>query len=164
MTAPPERLSVPPVRRTPPRPLTDAERVTCAQVADVLCTGPGTTGPRPSGSTDFQQQLDLAVATRCDAFDGFVAVVAAAAAATDLAGWLRSLHASDPGAFALLSTVVAGAYLMIPEVRELVGYPGQHRDRPDLEQAVEELTDGILDPVVERGPIYVPTPGLERQG
>ena len=155
-----ERLSVPPVRRDPPRPLTAVEQDVCARVADVLCTGPGTTVVRPSHSEEFQHQLDLAVATRCDAFDAFVAVVAAAGAADDLAVWLRALHASDRAAFDLLSTVVAGAYLMVPEVRAHVGYPGQHRDRPDLEQAVEELTDGILDPVIERGPIYVPTPGL----
>ena len=157
MSQSPPRLSVPSPRSSP-RPLTDQERQTCARVADVLCTGPSTQVARPSQCTDFQQHLDVAVATRSDEFELLVKTISRAGEATELNTWLRELSTADAAAFTLISTVVAGAYLMVPEIREHVGYPGQHRDRPSNEQVVEELMDGILDPVIDRGPIYVPTP------
>jgi hypothetical protein len=59
---------------------------------------------------------------------------------------------------------VAGAYFLNPEVRRLIGYPGQEarpiepEDPPDYEQ------DGLLASVVERGPIFRPTPESRRSG
>jgi hypothetical protein len=53
-----------------------------------------------------------------------------------------------------VSAVLAGAYLMVPEIRAAIGYPGQHRSHPPFDLAVEEIMDGILDPVIERGSIY----------
>jgi hypothetical protein len=50
------------------------------------------------------------------------------------------------------------AYLMIPEVRTAIGYPGQRRHHPQFDEAANQITDGILDPVVERGPVYTPVP------
>ena len=58
----------------------------------------------------------------------------------------------------MLSTAVAGAYFLNPDVRRLIGYPGQERrpieakDPPDYEQ------DGLLASVVERGHDLPPTP------
>ena len=100
----------------------------------------------------------MAVATRSDEFDLLVETVSRAGEATDLNNWLRELSLTEAKAFNLISTVVAGAYLLVPEIREHVGYPGQHRDRPSNDQAAEELMDGILDPVIDRGAIYIPTP------
>jgi hypothetical protein len=59
----------------------------------------------------------------------------------------------------VLSAVLAGAYLLVPEVKSAVGYPGQRRDPAGLEEAVDEISDGILDPVLERGHFFVATPG-----
>jgi len=50
--------------------------------------------------------------------------------------------------------VIAGAWLLIPAVRERIGYPGQRRDPARLEEAADQISDGILDPVIARGPIY----------
>ncbi len=158
MTQSPLRLSVPAPRSDLPRPLTGRERTTCSRVADILCTGPQTQVPIPSQCDGFQQQLDVAVATRSDQFDLFVETVSRAGETTDLNSWLRELSLTEADAFNVISTVVAGAYLMVPEIREHVGYPGQHRDRPSNDQAAEELMDGILNPVIDRGAIYVPTP------
>jgi len=47
---------------------------------------------------------------------------------------------------------------MVPEVRVAVGYPGQSRRVPKVDEAANEIGDGILDPVLERGHFYVPTP------
>ncbi len=67
---------------------------------------------------------------------------------------LRGLHAEEPGQFQALSAVVAGAWLLTPTVRARIGYPGQRRDPARLEEAVDQISDGILAPVIARGPIY----------
>jgi len=47
------------------------------------------------------------------------------------------------------------AYYMAPEVRAALGYPGQQR-RPVAEAAPDQrVSDALLAPVLERGPIYV---------
>ncbi len=69
---------------------------------------------------------------------------------------LRALHAEQPEQFQALSAVVAGAWLLIPAVRARIGYPGQRRDPARLEEAADQISDGILDPVLDRGRIYTP--------
>jgi hypothetical protein len=152
-----ERLSVPSTRTKLPRALSEDERTTYAALADLLC-GPSARVEPPSRCPEFQAQLDIALATRSDAFDIITRQLAEAAGSTDLSGWLRALHDDDPAAFQLVSTVAAGAYLMVPGIREAVGYPGQHRNPPGLEEAVDEISDGILDPVLDRGHFYVVPP------
>ena len=61
------------------------------------------------------------------------------------------MWADDKFTFDPLSSIIAGAYFMTPQVKELIGYPGQHRDPAGLEDAANELETGILDPVLERG-------------
>lgn len=75
-----------------------------------------------------------------------------------LAGRLRALHAAGDVTFQALSAIVCGAYLTVPEVRTRIGYPGQNHDPAPFDLAADEIMDGILDPVLERGAIYVPAP------
>ena len=72
---------------------------------------------------------------------------------------LRQMWSEDKSTFDPLSAVVAGAYFMTPQVMELIGYPGQHRDPAPLEEAANEIGSGIMDPVLERGSIYVSAAG-----
>lgn len=157
MSTPVLRLSVPPVRKTPPRPLSETELATYTAIADVLCHGDGAVPP-PSGCPEFPEKLALALAARRDVFDTIVVLLAEASATDDLAAWVRRLHDEDDEKFVVLSTVAAGAYLLVPRIRDAVGYPGQRRDPAGLTEAVDEIGDGILDPVLERGHFYVPTP------
>lgn len=157
MSPAPERLSVPAARTTLPRPLSDAERATFESLADVLC-GPSDRALPPSEQPEFGRWLDLAVATRVESFDRLMELAAQAAGVDDADGWLRRMHDEDPESFQVLSAVLGGAYLMVPAVREAVGYPGQRRDPAGLEEAVDELSDDIMDPVLERGHFFVPTP------
>ena len=60
--------------------------------------------------------------------------------------------------FQALSAVVAGAWLLTPSVRARIGYDGQRRRPAALTEAVDQLEDGILDDVMERGYFYIPTP------
>ena len=62
--------------------------------------------------------------------------------------------------FHLISSIVAGAYLAGDHIRQLVGYPGQFRQPAKVDDAANELADGILDPVLAaRGDIYISAAG-----
>lgn len=150
----PTRLSVPP-KFAAPRPLTSSEVSTLRAIADVLIPAAGD-NPAATQEPDLDAGLRCAVDARADAFDAITAVLAqldgASADAIDQA--LRSLHAEQATTFQALSAVVAGAWLLTPTVRARIGYPGQRRDPAGLEEAVDQISDGILDPVLARGFIY----------
>ena len=150
------RLSVP-ATRVLPRALTTAEEATYLRIADALCVGKDGVA-RPSDQPEFPGQLAVALTARSDAFDIITGLLRQAEHEGDLDAWLRALHDSDDDRFQALSAVAAGAYLMVPEVRVAVGYPGQSRRVPKVDEAANEIGDGILDPVLERGHFYVPTP------
>lgn len=154
MAADSSRLSVPEPLRRLPRELTDDERRALASVADVLIPARGAL-PAASQVPRFQDSVDRALRARSESFDPVLA--AATAVAADPQGVeaaVRALAAEQPEVFGALSAVLAGAYLIIPEVREEIGYPGQERRFARFDEAAEQIMDGILDPVLERGPIY----------
>lgn len=64
---------------------------------------------------------------------------------------LRSMSDDGESSFGVLSSVIAGGYLMMPSVRDHIGYPGHGRHRVDIEKTVDQLTSGILSSVQERG-------------
>ena len=148
------RLSVPP-KFAAPRPLTGAEMGTLRAIADVLIPASGD-NPAATSEPDFDTWLRCAVDARADSFGTITAFLARLGGAgpevIDQA--LRALHAGEPGQFQALSAVVAGAWLLTPTVRARIGYPGQRRDPARLEEAVDQISDGILDPVIARGPVY----------
>jgi hypothetical protein len=67
------------------------------------------------------------------------------------------LQAQDPAGFGLLAELVPGAYFLNAQVRAQLGYHGQGA-RP-LDSHPDYLDDGLLESVIDRGPIYRPTPG-----
>jgi hypothetical protein len=139
--------------------VTDAEVVALRAVADVLIPATGD-HPAATEAAAYNTWLLRAVDARADSFDLITGTLRAFDgldhAALDTA--LRRLHTDEPEAFAALSAVVAGAWVMVPEVKAAIGYPGQKRDVPGLEEAADQLSDGILDPVIDRGFIYTPAP------
>jgi hypothetical protein len=151
--------SVPPHRKAPPRPVTDAERDALVRVADTLIPARGDDAA-PSATPDYARHLDRALAARDDAFDAVVAAAARLGAldAAALDAELRALHAAGDATFQALSAVVCGAYLTVPEVRARIAYPGQENRPAPFDLAAEEIMDGILDPVLERGSIYTEAP------
>lgn len=152
---PPLRLSVPP-KLVAPRQLTDAEVGTLRAIADVLIPAVGD-NPAATSEPDFDQWLARAADARADAFDDITAVLAQLdhAAPDTIDQTLRALHADQPRQFQALSAVVAGAWLLVRRCAR-IGYPGQRRDPARLEEAADQISDGILDPVLARGPIYTP--------
>jgi hypothetical protein len=146
--------SVPALRRKLPRDLTPQEIEGAERIADVLCAGPSHQVARPSECVEFPDQLVICVAARIDVFDQLVDAFARAATAEDVERWVRALNDTEPEAFAFVSAVVGGAYLMVPEIQAYVGYPGQGRHPAPPTQIGDELSGGLLDPVIERGPIF----------
>lgn len=59
---------------------------------------------------------------------------------------------------------INAAYYMAPAVWEAIGYPGQGRQPIARATPEQVVSDGLIAPVVERGPIYVPTPAAIAAG
>lgn len=57
----------------------------------------------------------------------------------------------EPERFELIALLVVGAYFMSPTVLAALGLPTGDRRPAPLEQAVDELSSGILDAVLDRG-------------
>jgi len=78
---------------------------------------------------------------------------------------ISELSTSDPAAADAIFTAVPGGYYLDPGVRQRIGYPGQETLTNENPYAPPfYATDGTLDRVLARGPIYVPTPGLKAEG
>ena len=155
----PPNVSAPEYRPEPPRALDDQERAGLLALADVLIPD-SPAGPRPSRIPAFERWLDRALAARRDAFDAVTALARELAGQSPervLSEARRRSDAHDE-AFGQLSAVVAGAYLMVPEVRRAIGYPGQAQRPPRFDESAEQIMDGILEAVVERGPVFRAAP------
>jgi hypothetical protein len=154
------RLSVPRRLTVPPHPLTPQQHAVLLAVADILIPGAGG-DPKASAAPGYETWLERSLAARAGSLDELAQILDELAGqdGADLEQRLRRLHAAGDGRFHLLSSVAAGAYLMIPEVRRLIGYPGQHASPPRIDEAADELSGGILDPVIGRGPTYISANG-----
>jgi MoxR-like ATPase len=139
----------------PLRQLTDAELVSLLRIADSLMPA-GRGRPAASEAPGYGRRLDVALRARSDAFDDVVSVAAdlSEVATAELLGALRTLSVERPVAFAAVSSVLAGAYLLLPEIRRSINYPGQEARPARFDEAAEEIMDGILDPVLARGHFY----------
>lgn len=151
-------LSVP-VAAVLPRDFTPSELRTLNAIADVLIPA-SDEDPAPTSEPGFEQSLLVAANARADAFDAVAAVLDRLTGADDatIDRELRALSDADPDVFQPLSSIVAGAWLLLPAVRDRIGYPGQGRNVAPFDQIADELSTGILDPVIDRGSIYTPAP------
>lgn len=64
---------------------------------------------------------------------------------------LSAFADGDPESFELVALLAVGAYFMSPAVLDSLGRPSGVRRRASHDQAVDELSTGILDAVLERG-------------
>ena len=146
--------SVPPRHSAPPRPLGDEERRTLLAVAEVLIPDvPGR--PAASAAPDYSFWLDRALAARSDAFEEIMELIGRLrdVEPVGLPAELRTISETQPAGFQALSSVLAGAYLMVPAIRRAINYPGKQARPAAFDEAAEEIMSGILDPVIERGPM-----------
>jgi hypothetical protein len=136
--------------------LSAAQRDRLALLADALIAG-GAGLPSASGAEVPTQWIDRVFAVRPDMHTVVLAVLERDGDPETL---LTALRESDPDTFSLFAFAIAGAYLINPRIRRELGYPGpapvKNPALPD--EADAYLEDGILDVVINRGPIYRPTP------
>lgn len=78
----------------------------------------------------------------------------AVAADTPPAETMDLLAELDPEAGQALAEAVAGGYYADPGVRALLGYTGQQPAQVRPDGYPEYVAEGLLERVVERGPIY----------
>jgi len=134
-------------------------RARFAAIADVLVPAYGSL-PSASAVGIAGELLDRVFAVRPDLIDAFVRGVESTRALSphDAAA---QLFRADPEAFDAVATAAAGGYYLDPGVRTLLGYPGQEIIQNETPYVTPDyLADGMLRRVFDRGPIYVPTPGL----
>lgn len=153
-----ERLSVPHVQKS--ADLTADQTQTLTAIADVLIGGTAT-DPKPSILEKYAKSLDIAVAARTRDIEKVKGLIAEFKSLDEVQidQTLRTWDKERPEDFQIISSIVAGSYFMLPEIKELIGYPGQVRDIPKVDDAANDLADGILEPVLERGTIYVSANG-----
>jgi len=127
--------------------LTAAEIGLLGRVADVLLAS-SRGAPVPTELDEFNQWVVRAARARSrDA-----AVVTAALAtidADDVEDSLRRLELARKDDFELIASIAVGAYTMHPTVMAAVGYPTPQRAPVPFDQSADELSSGILDPVLE---------------
>ena len=130
------------------------QRAVLAALADVLIPA-GEGFPSASQAGVAQEGLDYVLNCRPELLAGLRKLLEAARGRVP-AEFMCELEKNDPTAFSMLTDLVPGAYFLNPAVREKLGYGGQTAQpiNPDPDY----LAEGLLQSVIERGPIYRPTP------
>ncbi|MEO1190909.1 MAG: hypothetical protein AAFY02_04085 [Pseudomonadota bacterium] len=136
--------------------VSDKHRSTFAGIADVLI-------PEAEGMPSATQAevhgaiLDRAVELRPDLREAFFRGLNKAADQDPQAA-AETLNKEDPEALGAIGLLASAGYYMQPQVRDLIGYPGQENRPVDADSEPDYVTNGMLQAVIDRGPIYRPTP------
>lgn len=134
----------------------EQERAVLAGLADVLIPQ-GEDMPSASQAGVAAEQLDAVLVARWDLVED-VRNLVERAAGRDPGEFVAELRAGDPDAFGVLATVVPGGYFLSQQVRARIGYQGQRAVPIRTKGTPDYLEDGLLQSVIDRGPIFRPTP------
>jgi len=135
--------------------VTDEERQRFRTLADYLIPAHGKL-PSAGSVGVHQDLLDTVLDARPDLVEAFKRGIAACADEPPGPA-LNSLMQEDEAAFGAVSLAASGGYYMAPTVRQAIGYPGQGNNPYDPHETPEYLTNGMIERVVRRGPLYRPT-------
>ena len=124
--------------------LSDAHRELLLQVADVLIPPKGTM-PSLRNADPTGEWVERACLARVEILEDLADALDGLIGRDDLTTALRELHADARATFDVVANVASGAYYLIPEVRVLLGYPGQVRNPAPLDLASDELSDEIFE-------------------
>ncbi|MBW8743526.1 MAG: hypothetical protein JF628_04145 [Sphingomonas sp.] len=154
--AAPDRLSVSRISKAPPRAISAEEMATIRRVADTLIP-PGDGMLSGSEVSNFEALVTRAAAILDKQFPELIAALSLLSTVPQDQLWdvLESMSANDNSGFNTLSMVITGAYLYSEEIREQLNYPLPHRNPPDFFDASDELSSGILDPVMASDFTYI---------
>jgi hypothetical protein len=132
-------------------------RARLRRFADVLI--PAAHGMPAAGQVGVaDRQLDRVLAVRPD----LAAPLARALAGVDCddhEGTLARLRDADREAHDALLLVVAGGYYIDPGVRRRLDYDGQQPVEVRPEIIPNYVEEGLIEPLLARGPVYRPVPG-----
>jgi dihydroorotate dehydrogenase len=133
------------------------ERMVLAKLADVLVPA-GEGFPSACDAGVAREGLDQVVSFRPDLGPGLKRIIEIARGRTCTAAEIvAELKSREPSLFGVLTDFVPGAYFLNECVRARLRYEGQAA-RP-LDERPDYLEDRLLQSVIDRGPIYRPTPG-----
>ncbi len=125
------------------------------QIADGLI--PATDEMPAPGEIDIGgRQLDVVLASRPDLADDLRRALETPGG--DPLSHLELLAAADPPAHDALVTAVIAGYYLHRDVQRRLGYPGQIGEEVRVDTYPDYAHEGQLERVLERGPIYRPTP------
>jgi len=130
-----------------------AERYLLAALADLLIPA-GPDFPSASEAGVANQGLDQVLTVRPDLLDPLKKLLTAAKGRSPNE-FLEEIQKNDPAAFGVLAELVPGAYFLNPDVRAKLKYDGQSARTIDPHK--DYLDNGLLQSVIDRGPIYRPT-------
>ncbi len=126
------------------------------RIADVLIPATGEM-PAPSAVDIGGRQLDVVLASRPDLAPDLRRALETPGDADPLAH-VQLLAADDPPAHDALVTAVIAGYYLHRAVQRRLGYPGQVGEEVRVDTYPDYAHEGQLERVLERGPIYRPTP------
>lgn len=143
-------------------PVTDATRRALETVGDHLI--PEAHGMPAASAMDVgTRQLDAILDSRPD-LAPLLERALASADLDDIGGFVTALESEDPEAYGAVTLAIVAGYYMHPEVHALIGYPGQIPQDVQRMSEREIYQEGLLDlaqKVIDRGPIYRPTPATD---
>jgi hypothetical protein len=136
--------------------LPDELRQRLAVLADILL--PGSETMPAAGAVDLAGVGIRQVLTSRPDLRAPLEAVLAACSDQDAADFVARLRSHDPAGWATLTTCVTAGYYMRPPVRQALGYAGQEGRVVTADEFVSWVTDGLLDPVISRGPLVREAP------
>jgi hypothetical protein len=137
--------------------ISDELRERLAAIAQGLI--PAAEGMPAASEIDISgRQLDLVLRSRPDLIHDLLRAVSQVEEVGDPISWMDRLRKDDPPAHEALAVAIVAGYYMHPEVKSRLGYPGQVSQEVNAGAFPEYVSEGLLERVVERGPIYRPTP------
>ena len=134
----------------------DELRAVFIAVADVLIPADGEM-PTASAVDVGGPALDRILSLRHDLKEDFFRGIRSIAGKDPLIA-ARTLNSDDPRALATIGLVASAAYYISPKIRKLINYPGQEKRTFDADETPDYVRNGMLQQVIDRGPIFRPTP------
>ena len=142
--------------------VTDAQREQLRAFADVLI--PAAHGMPAAGEVGVaDRQLDRVLAVRPDLMEPLLRAIAQVDPA-DHEDSLEHLVRDDAEAHDALLLVIVGGYYIDPDVRRRLGYDGQVPTEVRPEIIPNYVEEGLIEPLLARGPVYREVPGRPLYG
>lgn len=116
--------------------------------------------PAASAMAVGTSQLDVVLRSRPD-LAPLLEEALGAADLSDVGAFVARLREQNPVAYDAVTLAIVAGYYMHPEIHDRIGYPGQVAKDVQRMSEREIYLEGLMElaqKVVDRGPIYRPTP------